>query len=35
MAKLAGLHPDTARVIARMKDALDPNRILAPGRYEF
>jgi 4-cresol dehydrogenase (hydroxylating) len=35
MSKLAGLHPDTAGAIARIKDALDPNRILAPGRYEF
>jgi 4-cresol dehydrogenase (hydroxylating) len=35
MSKLAGLHPDTAGAIARIKDAFDPNRILAPGRYEF
>jgi 4-cresol dehydrogenase (hydroxylating) len=35
MAKLAGLRPDTAMAIARIKDALDPNGIVAPGRYDF
>ncbi len=35
MSKLADLQPDSAATMARIKAALDPQRILSPGRYEF